>query len=85
VQPGVAIEESYWLLASLRGPWSRLVFFRAMERKKAVEREVLFECVRAIEKIPSSGTLHCGAQGYIEQAVSMLVGAVMCIITGGSF
>lgn len=66
LQPGVAIEESIGVVGELREPVSVSVF-RAMV-EKAVEREVLFECV-GDRKIHRVALCTGGAQGYIEQAV----------------
>lgn len=66
LQSGVAIEESIGVIGELKEPVSVSVF-RAMV-EKAVEREVLFECV-GDRKIHRVALCTGGAQGYIEQAV----------------
>lgn len=66
LQSGVAIEESIGVVGELKEPVSVSVF-RAMV-EKAVEREVLFECV-GDRKIHRVALCTGGAQGYIEQAV----------------
>ncbi len=66
LQSGVAIEESIGVVGELKEPVSVSVF-RAMV-EKAVEREVLFECV-GDRKIHRVALCTGGAQGYIEQAI----------------
>lgn len=68
LQSGVAIEESIGIVGELSEPVSISVFRSMVE--KAVERDVLFECV-GDRKIHRVALCTGGAQGYIEQAVDV--------------